>query len=67
MNRSLELMQAALARYQRAGNPPDILIDVPRNSAKVLEFHRAEELILLGEKLMADALDAAGVSSGVNA
>ncbi|MCE5291711.1 MAG: patatin-like phospholipase family protein [Nocardiaceae bacterium] len=67
MNRSLELMQAALARYQRAGNPPDILIDVPRNSAKVLEFHRAEELITLGEKLMADALDAAGASSVVNA
>ncbi|CAM3823788.1 patatin-like phospholipase family protein [Smaragdicoccus niigatensis] len=67
MNRSLELMQAALARYQRAGNPPDILIEVPRNSAKVLEFHRAEELIRLGEKLMADALDAAGVSSVVNA
>ena len=67
MNRSLELMQSALARYQRAGNPPDILIEVPRNAARVLEFHRADELIALGEKLMADALDASGVSPVVNA
>ncbi|NMN98188.1 patatin-like phospholipase family protein [Antrihabitans stalactiti] len=57
MNRSLDLMQAALKRHQLAAYPPDVLIEVPRTSARVLEFHRAEELVLLGRELTATALD----------
>jgi NTE family protein len=57
MNRSLDLMQAALKRHQLAAYPPDVLIEVPRTSARVLEFHRAEELVMLGRELTATALD----------
>lgn len=61
MNRSLDVMQAALARYQRAGHPPDVLIEIPRTAGRTLDFHRAEELIELGRNAAAKALDEAGL------
>ncbi|MEM1141735.1 MAG: patatin-like phospholipase family protein [Pseudomonadota bacterium] len=42
-------MQDTIARHQIAGNPPDILIDIPCNICESHEFHRAEELIQAGE------------------
>ena len=42
-------MQDTIARHQLAGNPPDILIDIPCNICESHEFHRAEELIRAGE------------------
>ncbi|MFZ2176098.1 MAG: patatin-like phospholipase family protein [Rhodococcus sp. (in: high G+C Gram-positive bacteria)] len=64
MNRSLDVMQAALARYQLAVHPPDVLVRVPRNACRSLEFHRAGEMIKLGRELTESALDAAGVTAG---
>lgn len=57
MNRSIDIMQAALARHQMAAYPPDILIEVPRSSSRSLDFHRATELIDLGRELAARSLD----------
>lgn len=67
MNRSLDVMGAALARYQLAGYPPDVLIRVPRTSCRAFDFHRAEEMIALGRDLTEKALDAAGLTADSDA
>lgn len=41
-------MQDTLARHQLAGNPPDLLIDIPSNICQSHEFHKAGELIAAG-------------------
>jgi NTE family protein len=41
-------MQDTIARHQLAGNPPDILIDIPCNICQSHDFHRANELITAG-------------------
>ena len=43
-----DAMQSAIARQQLAAHPPDIVIDIPRNACKMLEFDRADEMIALG-------------------
>nr|WP_090344663.1 patatin-like phospholipase family protein [Mycolicibacterium malmesburyense]CRL76367.1 putative esterase of the alpha-beta hydrolase superfamily protein [Mycolicibacterium malmesburyense] len=58
MNRTIDIAQAALARHQLAGYPPDMLIEVPRSACRSLEFHRAAEVIDIGIELTAAALDA---------
>ncbi len=57
MTRTIEIAQAALARHQMAAYPPDVLIEVPRTACRSLDFHRAAEMIELGQKLAARALD----------
>jgi NTE family protein len=57
MNRTIEVMQAALARHHLAAYPPDVLIEVPRNSCRSLDFHRAVDLIEIGRTLAARSLD----------
>jgi NTE family protein len=57
MNRTIDVMQAALARHQLAAYPPDLLIEVPRSSSRSLDFHRAADMIEIGRSLTADALD----------
>lgn len=57
MNRTIDIAQAALARHQLAGYPPDLLIEVPRSACRSLEFHRAAEVIDVGVELTAAALD----------
>lgn len=57
MTRTIEIAQAALARHQMAAYPPDVLIEVPRTACRSLDFHRAAELIELGQQLAARALD----------
>lgn len=42
-------MQDTLTRYQIAGTPPDILIEIPTNICNSHDFHRANELIPAGE------------------
>jgi NTE family protein len=41
-------MQDTIARHQLAGNPPDILIDIPCNICESHEFHKARDLIPAG-------------------
>jgi NTE family protein len=57
MNRTIDVMQAALARHHLASYPPDILIEVPRSSSRSLEFHRAADMIEVGRTFAAQALD----------
>jgi len=59
MNLSIEAMQTVLTRYRFAGNPPDVLVSIPKDAARSLDFHRAAELVELGRTLTADALDRA--------
>lgn len=56
MNRTIDIAQAALARHTLAAYPPDLLIEVPRTACRSLEFHRADEVIEIGQELAAAAL-----------
>lgn len=58
MNRTIDIAQAALARHTLAAYPPDLLIEVPRTVCRSLDFHRADEVIEIGQELAVMALDA---------
>ena len=58
-NLALDTMGGLITRYRLAAQPPDVLVTVPGDAAKAMEFHRATELIELGRELTAAALDAA--------
>ncbi|PQD99286.1 esterase [Mycobacterium sp. EPG1] len=57
MNRVIDIAQAALARHILAAYPPDLLIEVPRTVCRSLDFHRAAEVIEIGQELASVALD----------
>ncbi len=57
LNRAIDIAQSALMRHTLAAYPPNLLIEVPRTAARSLEFHRAEEVIEIGQELAAAALD----------
>jgi len=61
MSRSLDTMQAHMARVQLAQDPPDLLIQMSRDVATFYEFWRAEELVEEGRAAAEKALDAAGL------
>jgi len=52
MTRSLESMQNTIARFKLAAYNPNYLLEVPANACAMFDFHRAEELIDLGYRLM---------------
>ncbi|MDD7804043.1 MAG: patatin-like phospholipase family protein [Endozoicomonas sp. (ex Botrylloides leachii)] len=54
---SMEIMQESLARYKVAGNPPNILISVPKNSCRFYDFHKFHEVERIGQSLAAEVLD----------
>lgn len=54
---SMDAVQNIVARYRMAAFPPDVLITVPFSAARTIDFHRADELITLGRRLAAEALD----------
>lgn len=58
--RSFDTMASLISRYRMAGNPPDVLIRVPSDACRTMDFHRATEIIELGRSLAVEALDAAG-------
>lgn len=60
MSRSLDTMQAQIARVQLALDPPELVIRIPRDACQFYEFWRAAELIELGRAQATRALDAAG-------
>ena len=64
MNLSIDAMQALLNRYRLAGYPADVVVTIPRDACRTLDFHRADEMIPLGRELTAAALDRAGLTSG---
>lgn len=62
VNLSYEVMQATLTSYKLAGYPPDVLVEIPKASARTFEFHRAPELIELGRVKTEEALREAGLT-----
>jgi NTE family protein len=54
---SLDAMSALVNRFRLAAQPPDVLVEVPGDAARMLDFHRAQELIDIGRTLTAAALD----------
>lgn len=54
--KSLETVQNTLARHQFSAHPADLTIEIPLSSCGTLEFHRAQELINLGQELTKKAL-----------
>ena len=65
MSQSIDAMQSVLTRYRLAGYPPEVLVAVPKNACRSLDFHRAGELIDLGRALTSEALDRAAVVATV--
>ncbi len=61
VNLAYEVMQATLTSYKLAGYPPDVLVEIPKSSARTFEFHRAPELIQLGRECTEQALTDAGL------
>jgi len=59
MDLSLDAIQSVVTRYRLAGYPPDLLISVPKDACRTVDFHKASELVPLGRKLAAEALDRA--------
>ena len=57
LNMSFDTMSALISRYRMASNPPDVLVTVPSNAVRTLDFHRAAEMIELGRQLTTEALD----------
>jgi NTE family protein len=60
MARSLDTMQAQIARVHLAMDPPELVIRIPRDACQFYEFWRARELIDIGRIQADKALDAAG-------
>jgi NTE family protein len=60
MSRSLDTMQAQIARVELALDPPELVIRIPRDACQFYEFWRAKELAEIGRIEAEKALDAAG-------
>jgi len=60
MSRSLDTMQAQIARVELALDPPELVVRIPRDACQFYEFWRAAELIEIGRAEAEKALDAAG-------
>jgi len=60
MSRALDTMQAQIARVQLALDPPELVIEIPRDTCQFYEFWRAKEAIEIGRVEAEKALDAAG-------
>ena len=58
ITRSTEIMQNTITQFQLENDPPDIVIDVPRNVCSFYEFYRARELIEIGRSKAEDAFAA---------
>ncbi len=56
LNRSIDIMQNSIAHSKLAIYRPEILIEVPRSSASFFDYHKADELIAIGEELAEEAL-----------
>ncbi len=51
VGQSIDAMQGVITRLKLASNPPDVLIEIPRDACGLLEFDRADERIALGYDL----------------
>ena len=58
VSRSIETMQNAIAAVKLAAYTPDFIINIPRDVCQAHEFHRARELIEIGEQIAEQELGA---------
>jgi NTE family protein len=56
VSRSFETMQNAISAVKLAAYAPDVVINVPRDVCDAHEFHRAHEMIEIGQRLAEQAL-----------
>lgn len=56
MELSIDALQEVVTRYRMASYPADLVISVPRNSCRTLDFHRAGEMVELGRSITQQAL-----------
>ncbi|WP_204163570.1 patatin-like phospholipase family protein [Nocardioides gilvus] len=56
MELSLDVLQSVVARYRLASYPPDVMITMPKNICKTLDFHRGAELIEIGRTYAEETL-----------
>lgn len=63
MDMSIEAVWTSAVRHALAAHPPDVLITVPR-ACRMLDFHKAGELIAVGRRLAEDALDRTAQQTG---
>jgi NTE family protein len=45
-----DAMQSSIARQKLAAYPPDLVIDIPRDAARMFDIDRSVEMIELGRK-----------------
>ncbi len=57
---AMDVMQTNIAGHKLSAYSPDVIVQVPRNTAQFFEFDRAEELIAIGRERTEAAL--AGIS-----
>ena len=62
MNQSLEAMQSVLTRYCLAAHPPDVMVTIPKDACRSVDFHRAADMIEIGRTLTIEALDATDIA-----
>lgn len=51
MNKSIDLMMDKMSQLKLEKYPPDLLIEIPRDSFHIYEFYKAEEIIQLGQEI----------------
>lgn len=59
LSRAFETMQQSLTNYKIAGYPPDVLVEIPAEVCNFYDFHKATQIIELGRRLTATALEQA--------
>ncbi len=67
MELSYDALESVVLRYRLASYPPDIMITLPKNVCRTLDFHRAAEMIQVGREYTERALqeDAAHAAEDV--
>lgn len=55
---SFDAMQDLITRYRFATFPPDLVVTVPKNACRTLDFHKAAAMVALGRRVAEDALEA---------
>ena len=60
LNMSFDTMSALISRYRMASTPPDVLVTVPVDACRTMDFHKAADMIVMGRELAEEALDRAG-------
>jgi len=58
LNESIDLTQETLSAMMLQQYKPDILVQIPRKACGTMEFHRSDEMLVLGTEAMDKALDA---------